>query len=159
MNLKKPIPWHGSKGYRTVEDKKIIEKVAKALVSLEAQGELVLTTNSTERMARSVFHSALEAFFDDTLKTEEPIECTIPHLLELTISEVIARFGTQDHRAREIVNSYYNEWFKTRTVKEIAEIYWHETPREMAGLAYYHIELGKPDNRDLEYLEWRQRHR
>lgn len=69
-----------------------------------------------------VFHSALEAFLDHTLKTEEPIECTIPHLLELTVSKVIARFGTQDHRAREIVNSYYNEWFKTRTVKEIAEI-------------------------------------
>lgn len=141
-----------------MEDKNVIGKISEALIRLEEQGELVLTTSSLDMVARSVFHSALEAWFEETARIEEPIECTIPHLLELTVLEVVARFGVEKSRAKEILNSYYNEWLKTRTMAEIAEIYWHETPREIAGRAYYHIELGKPDNRDLEYLDWRKNH-
>ncbi|GGC64133.1 hypothetical protein [Undibacterium terreum] len=141
-----------------MEDKIIVGKISEALINLEEKGELVLTTSSLDTVARFVFHSALESWFDEIRKSEEPIECTIPYLLEQTVLEVAARFAVQNGRATEIVNSYYNEWFNSRTMKEIAEIYWHETPREMAGRAYYRIVLGKPDNRDLEYLEWRKSH-
>ena len=141
-----------------MEDKNIIGKIAEALINLEAQGELILTTSYPNAVATSIFHSALKVWFDETAKYDEPIECTIPYLLEQAVLEIVARFRVQNLRAREIVNAQYNEWLKTRTMKDIAEIVWHETPREMAARAYYHIELGKPDNRDLEYLEWRKRY-
>lgn len=124
--------------------------------ALEEQGELVLTTTSIDKLARFIFHDALASWFDQLENIEEPIECTIPHLLHQTITEVEARFEVHNARAKEIVNLYYSTWLKVRTMKEIAEIYWHETPSEIARRAYYHIELGKPDNRDLDYLEWRK---
>lgn len=132
----------------------MVDGISAALKVLEEQGELVVTSNTPETMARFIFHRALEAWFKEMYRIEEPIECTITHLLEQTVSEVEAKFDLENLRAREVVNSYYREWLKTRSVKEIAEIFWHETPTEMANRAYYHIELGKPDNRDLEYSEW-----
>jgi hypothetical protein len=139
-----------------LEDQSIVDRISAALCTLEEQGDLVLTTAHPDKVARFIFHSALAEWLEEIGDSEEPIECTIPHLLVQTAAEVEARFGVQHSRALEISNLYYNEWLKTRTMKEIAEIYWHETPQEMARRAYYHIELGKPDNRDLEYLEWRK---
>ncbi|MGX9772805.1 hypothetical protein ACWYXN_04750 [Janthinobacterium aestuarii] len=140
-----------------MEDKKIVEQITQTLLGLEEQGELVLTTMFPERVAELIFNTAIKAWLKDALKADEPIECTIPHLLKLTASEMVARFGVEQRHASEIVYRYYNEWLKTRTMAEVAEIYWHETPFEIAGRAYYHIELGNPDNRDLDYLEWRKR--
>ncbi|SDG94172.1 MULTISPECIES: hypothetical protein [unclassified Janthinobacterium] len=140
-----------------MEDKKIVEQITEALLSLEERGELVLTTTFPERAAELLFNTAIKAWLEEALKADEPIECTIPHLLKLTAGEIAARFGVEQHHAREIAYSYYKEWLKTRTMAEVAEIYWHETPFEIAGRAYYHIELGNPDNRDLDYLEWRKR--
>lgn len=144
-------------GEGTLADKEMLEKIVQALHQLERQGELILTTSFPQQAARTIFHSALEAWFDDAVKVEQPIECTMPHLLEQTVLEVVARFGVPDRRASEIVNAYYKQWRQTRTLPEMAEVYWHETPHEMAARAYYHIELGKPDERDLEYLAWRRR--
>lgn len=137
-----------------MDDKYVVDGILASLKALEDQGELVVTSNTPETMARFIFHGALEAWFKEIYRIEEPIECTVPHLLEQTVSSVEARFNLEKSRAREVVNSYYREWLKTRSMKEIAEIFWHETPTEMANRAYYHIELGKPDNRDFEYSEW-----
>jgi hypothetical protein len=137
-----------------LDDKYLIDGISAALKALEEQGELVITSSTPEKLARHIFHSALEPWFKESESLDEPIECTITHLLEQTVTEVEATFSLSNLRAREIVNSYYKEWLKTRSIKEIAEIFWHETPTEMANRAFYHIELGKPDNRDLEYTEW-----
>ena len=82
----------------------------------------------------------------------------MPYLLDITAKELTGQFGVEDFRAREIVNRYYKKWLETRTVAEVAEIYWHETPHEIARRAYYHVELGNSDDRDLAYLDWRQSH-
>lgn len=132
----------------------IIEKITETLSSLESQGELVLTTQFPGKVAEQLFHAALKSKFDELL--DEPIECTMPYLLDLTAKEMSARFALEDARAREIISSYYGAWLKTRTVAEMAQIYWHESPHEMAGRAYYHIELGKPDDRGPDYLDWRR---
>jgi hypothetical protein len=139
-----------------LDDRSIVAKISVALSKLEEQGELILTTAFPENVARFVLHSALEAWFVELGNMEEPIECTIPHLLEQTACEVETGFAVHKTRAKEIANAYFNVWLKTHSMREIAEIYWHETPREIAGRAYYHIEMGRPDNRDLEYLEWRK---
>lgn len=139
-----------------MEDKKIIEKISQTLLSLEEKGELVLTTTFPERVAEVIFHSMLKARFDE--KFDEPMECTMPYLLDITAKELTGQFGVEDFRAREIVNRYYKKWLETRTVAEVAEIYWHETPHEIARRAYYHVELGNSDDRDLAYLDWRQSH-
>lgn len=140
-----------------MEHQKIIEEITNTLLSLEEQGELVLTTLTPGRVAEVLFGAAAKAKFDETF--DEPMECTMPHLLDLTSKELAVRFGVEAARARQIVNSHYKKWLQTRTIAETAEIYWHETPHEMAGRAYYHIELGKSDDRDLDYLAWRQTRR
>ncbi|MES2261138.1 MAG: hypothetical protein V4724_21695 [Pseudomonadota bacterium] len=137
-----------------LNEKCIVDGISQALKDLEEQGELVITSTTPEKLARLIFHAALENWFKEMGEIEEPIECTITHLLGRTVAETEAKFDLQNSRAREVVNSYYREWLKTRSIKEIAEIFWHETPQEMANRAYYHIELGKPDNRDLEYSAW-----
>ncbi len=134
------------------------DKILEALKSLEDQGEIVITSNFPDKIAEIIFNNALETWIQENLLEEEPIETTMPYLLEQTIKQVIARFSIQNDRARKIVNNYYNKWLESRSVKEIAEIYWHETPKEMARRAYYHIELGNSDGRDLDYLEWRKCH-
>ena len=137
-----------------VEDKKIIEEITQTLLSLEEQGESILTTLPPKKVAERLFHSVLKAKFDE--KFDEPIECTLPYLLDLTAKELTARFALESMRACEIVDRYYKQCLETRTMAEVAEIYWHETPHEIAGRAYYHVELGNSDDRDLAYLDWRQ---
>jgi hypothetical protein len=139
-----------------VEHQKIIEEITDTLFSLEEQGELVLTTVAPGRVAEVLFCAAVKAKFNETF--DEPMEGTMPHLLDLTSKELSVRFGVDLSRSRQIVNIYYKKWLETRTIAEVAEIYWHQTPHEMAGRAYYHIELAKSDDRDLDYLDWRQTH-
>ena len=139
-----------------MEDSKIIEKISEALLNLEEQGEIVITSTMLPRLSRTIFHSAIEGWIEESGLLDEPIECSIPHLLEQTVSELANGFSIDVERATAIVNAYYNKWTEVRDLKEIAEIFWHETPREMARRAYYHIEMGKEDNRDLEYLAWRK---
>ena len=138
------------------ERETVIQKISETLTALEARGDLFITTANPRQIAGAIFHATLESWFEEFVGGDEPIETTITHLLEQTSYEVEAKFNVPLTRAKEIVNSYYNEWLKLRSMKEIAEIYWHETPREMANRAYYYIELGRPDNRDLDYLDWRK---
>jgi hypothetical protein len=102
-------------------------------------------------------HTALQQLVTDFGEKDEPIECTMPHLLELTVEEVRQRFGVPEQRARGITGAYYDELLGRFTVEKIAELYWHDTPREMAKRSYYRIELGK-DDREFEYLDWRRDH-
>jgi hypothetical protein len=133
---------------------KYYRKITERLLSLEEEGDLVLTSTSPERVAEALFHAAIKAKFAEAF--DEPIECTMPHLLDLTAAKLSARFGIEGPRAREIATCYYKKWLETRTIAEVAQVYWHETPYEMAGRAFYHIELGKPDDRDFDYLDWRK---
>lgn len=137
-----------------IEHKKIVQAFTETLLELEKQGELVLTTAFPQQAAEMLFHAALKARFAEVI--DEPVECTMPYLLQRTAVEISSRFGMEDSRAQEIVNKYYKKWCETRTIAEIAQVYWHETPHEMASRAFYHIELAKPDDRDFEYLDWRQ---
>lgn len=134
----------------------VLEKITSSLKSLEEQGELVITTTMPDSIARVIFHSALEAWLEKSGVENEPMECTMQYLLDQTCSEILKRFSVDLDQAKDIVNSYYVLWCKTRSIKEIAEIYWHETPSEMARRAYYCIAMGKSDDRDVDYLDWRK---
>ncbi len=138
--------------------KEIRDKILDTLKSLEEDGEIIITSTMPHKIADTVFHATLETWFQEKVLEDEPMECTMPYLLEQTTLQLMRRFSCSDSHAKEIINSYYNSWLNTRSIKEVAEIYWHETPYEMAGRAYYHIELGEPDIRDLDYLEWRKHH-
>lgn len=85
------------------------------------------------------------------------MECTMPYLLRQTVDDLQKRFGVPIQRAREIIGSYYNQLLERLTVEKIAEIYWHETPSEMAKRSYYRVELGRDDS-EFEYLDWRRDH-
>jgi hypothetical protein len=141
-----------------VEYDSVVEKISSTLRSLEEQGELVITSTMPNRVAMAIFHAALEEWLEKAGLENEPIECSMQYLLDQTCYEMSKRFQVDSDQAKKIVNSYYVLWCQTRTIKEIAEIYWHETPSEMAKRAYYCIALGKPDNRDLDYLDWRKRY-
>ncbi|WP_428241048.1 hypothetical protein [Gynuella sp.] len=140
----------------SVEYKNIVEKIFDTLKALEAQGELVITSTVPQSIARTIFHAAIEDWLKELDVGHEPMECTMPYLLDQTCSELSHRFAIDSVRAREIINAYYSQWCKTRSIKEIAEIYWHETPSEMAKRAYWSVVMKKPDNRNLDYLEWRK---
>ena len=102
-------------------------------------------------------HSALKQLVTTFRDSDAPIECTMPHLLEQTIDEVKKRFGVPSQRAREITGSYYNRLLARLTVEKIANLYWHDTPSEMAKRSYYRVELDRDDS-EFEYLDWRRKH-
>jgi hypothetical protein len=139
-----------------VEYKSVVEKISSTLKNLEEQGELVIISTIPDSIARAIFHSALEAWLEKSGVENDPMECTMQYLLDQTCSEISKRFSINSDQAKNIVNSYYVLWCKTRSIKEIAEIYWHETPSEMAKRAYYCIAMGKSDDRDMDYLDWRK---
>ncbi|WP_221274621.1 hypothetical protein [Thaumasiovibrio subtropicus] len=119
-------------------EEKIIKKLSETLISLEEKGEIVITSTNVDGISSAIFESVLEEYLKET---EEPIEMSIPYLLEKIVVELSQRFDVEVGRASEIVNTYYNEWLKYKSVQEIADAYWHETPQEIARRAYYHIEL------------------
>jgi len=140
-----------------MNENKLAENILQSLLELEQQGELILTTNFGPRVARSILNSVLTDLLTDFGAKDEPMECTMPYLLEQTVQEVMQRFGVPNQRAREITGRYYNSLTRDRTVEQIAERYWHETPGGMAKRSYYRVELGKNDE-DFEYLDWRREH-
>ncbi|AJQ94169.1 hypothetical protein [Gynuella sunshinyii] len=139
-----------------MEYKNIVEKILGTLNAHEEQGELVIISTMPEIIARDIFHTAIEEWLKGLDVEHEPVECTMPYLLDQTCSKLSHRFAIELERAREIIDAYYTQWCKTRSIKEIAEIYWHETPSEMAKRAYWSVVMKKPDNRNLDYLEWRK---
>lgn len=140
-----------------MDDNEVVEKILLSLVKLEQQGELVLTTNSGSNVARFILHSALEQLVTAFRGPDEPMECTMPYLLEQTVDDVRKKFSVPGQRAREITGSYYNQLLGRLTVDKIAELYWHNTPSEMAKRSYYRVELGRDDS-EFEYLDWRRNH-
>ena len=137
---------------------KCVEKITETLVQLEKQGEIVITSALPEKASEVIFESAIKSWVETVVGSEEPIEISLPYLLERIVSEIVNRFSVENSRAKEIANEYYKLWLKDRSMKEIAEIYWHETPQEIAKRAYYAVALGKEDTRDLDYLEWRKKY-
>jgi hypothetical protein len=140
-----------------MDDDKLVEKILQSLMELEQRGELILTTNVAADAARHILHSALEQLVTDFGESEQPMELTMPYLLEKTVEEVRRRFGVLDQRAREITGFYYEELRRRLTVEKIAEFYWHDTPSQMAKRSYYRIELGRDDS-SMDYLDWRRHH-
>jgi hypothetical protein len=140
-----------------MDSEQLVEKILLSLVELEQQGELILTTNTSSNVARYILDSALKQLVTDFRDSDEPMECTMPYLLEQTVDDVKKRFGVPSQRAREITGSYYNLLLARLAVEKIAELYWHDTPSEMAKRSYYRVELGR-DDREFEYLDWRRKH-
>ncbi len=140
-----------------MDDEQLVEKITQSLVQLEQQGELVLTTNSPSTVARTILHSALEQLVTAYRGVDEPMERTMTFLLEQTVDEVRRRFAVPIERAREITGSYYNQLLGRLPVEKIAELYWHDTPGEMAKRSYYRAALGRDDS-EFEYLDWRRHH-
>ena len=140
-----------------MDGEQLVEKTLQSLVELEQEGELVLTTNSGSSVARYILDSALKQLVTTFRDSDAPIECTMPHLLEQTIDEVKNRYGVPSQRAREITGSYYNRLLARLPVEKIAELYWHDTPSEMAKRSYYRVELDRDDS-EFEYLDWRRKH-
>lgn len=140
-----------------MDDEQLVEKILQSLIELEQQGELVLTTNSGSNVARYILHSALKQLVTTFRDSDEPMEFTIPHLLEQTIDDITKQFEVPSQRAREITGSYYTWLLERLTVEKIAELYWHDTPSEMAKRSYYRVQLGRDDS-EFEYLDWRRNH-
>lgn len=140
-----------------MDGERLVEKILQSLIELEQQGELVLTTNASSNVARYILDSALKQLVTAFRDSDEPMECTMPYLLEQTVDDVKKQFGVPSLRAREITGSYYNRLLARLTVEKIAELYWHDTPSEMAKRSYYRVELGRDDS-EFEYLDWRRKH-
>lgn len=140
-----------------MDREQLVEKILQSLIELEQQGELVLTTNASSNVARYILDSALKQLVTAFRDSDEPMECTMPYLLEQTVDDVKKQFGVPSQRAREITGSYYNRLLARLTVEKIAELYWHDTPSEMAKRSYYRVELGRDDS-EFEYLDWRRKH-
>ena len=133
-----------------------INKISEALASLEERGEIVLTSMFPEKVSQDIFNAAIKSWLEANIDSEEPIEIGIPYLLEELSNELVRKFSLEVEQAKEITNQYYAMWLKHRSMKEIAEIFYHETPNEMANRAYYTLVLGNEDNRDLKYIDWRK---
>ena len=140
-----------------MDHEQLVEKILQSLIELEQQGELVLTTNVNSNVARYILDSALKQLVTAFRDSDEPMECTMPYLLEQTVDDVKKQFGVPSQRAREITGSYYNRLLAHLAVEKIAELYWHDTPSEMAKRSYYRVELGQDDS-EFEYLDWRRKH-
>ncbi|MDR7048422.1 hypothetical protein J2X54_000857 [Duganella sp. 3397] len=140
-----------------MDDEQLVKKILQSLIELEQQGELVLTTNASSNVARYILDSALKQLVTAFRDSDEPMECTMPYLLEQTVDDVKKWFGVPSQRAQEITGSYYNRLLERLTVEKIAELYWHETPSEMAKRSYYRVELGRDDS-EFEYLDWRRKY-
>ncbi len=135
-----------------------IEKISEELLRLEDQGEIVITSTVLNSVSKSIFISAIEPWIQGHIEDHDPIESSIPCLLEDMVTKTMSIFSLEEIEATKIVNEYYKQWLLHRSQKEIAEIFWHETTHEMARRAYYTIHLGNEDSRDLEYLEWRKQY-
>ena len=137
---------------------KYIEKIDEVLAHLEDSGEIVITTTVPQHISKKIFHSVIEELLEADDLSEALIECDVPYLLEQTTSNVGSIFSLDEEKSKIIVNEYYNRLLKRLSIREIAELIWHETPFEIALLSYYCIELKNQDTRDLEYLDWRKKY-
>lgn len=141
-----------------ISHEKYIEKILESLRELEDRGDIVITTTVPASIARTIIHSLSEVLLGEGEESEAIIECDIPYLLEQTAAHVSSIFSQDEARSREIVNAFYQRLLQRLSVRQIAELIWHETPFEIARLSYYCIELKKGDSRDLEYLDWRKKY-
>ncbi|MFM2479621.1 hypothetical protein [Celerinatantimonas sp. MCCC 1A17872] len=132
-----------------------IDKISEALASLEQRGEIVLTSVFPEKVSQDIFNAAIKSWLEANIDSQEPIEIGIPYLLEEISNELVRKFSLQVDHAKETTNEYYTKWLQHCSMKEIAEIFYHETPSEMANRAYYSLVLGNEDNRDMKYIDWR----
>ncbi|QRY79364.1 hypothetical protein JVX91_28010 [Pseudomonas sp. PDNC002] len=138
-----------------VEHQKFVDVILRSLRELEERGDIIVTTTTPALIARSIIHSLSESILSEA-ESETIIECDIPYLLEETSEKVSLLFSKDMGRSREIVNAFYQDLLERLSMRQIAEMIWHETPSEIARLSYYCVELKKGFSRDLDYLDWRK---
>ncbi|MBB4865768.1 hypothetical protein HNP46_004669 [Pseudomonas nitritireducens] len=139
-----------------IDNQKYVDVILESLRKIEDRGDIVITTTTPTSIARSIIHSLSEAFLGEAEESEAIIECDIPYLLEETSQKVSLFFSKDIARSREIVNAFYKSLLERLSMRQIAEMIWHETPSEIARLSYYSVELKREFDRDLVYLDWRK---
>lgn len=137
---------------------KYLKKIDTALALLEERGEIVITTTIPQNISKIIFHSVFEELLDSGDQSDALIECDIPYLLEQTATNLSSIFSLNEEHSKSIVNIFYNRLLQRLSMREIAEMIWHETPFEMSLLSYYCIELKNLDSRDFEYIDWRKKY-
>jgi hypothetical protein len=134
------------------------ERILAALNQSEEKGDLVITTSIPGAIANNIIHALADMCFQEQEQQLALIECSIPYLLEETAAYVVKKFAVDEVRAKEIVNTFYHRQLERLTMRETAELIWHEMPQEIARLSYYCVELKNSDCRDFEYLDWRKKY-
>lgn len=141
-----------------MDKQEYIDKIDALLHELEGRGEIVITSVIPQYISKAIFHSIAEEMLSREKESEFIIECDIPYLLEQTASHLSSVFGEEMESAKGIVNDFYHMQLERLTMPQVAELIHHETPFEIALLAYYCCKLGKSGFRDLEYLDWRKKY-
>lgn len=136
----------------------IIERIDAELERLEENGEIVITTTIPKSVSKAIYHAAIAECFDDADRNEALIECSIPHLLEQTSINLSSIFSLDLDDSKGIVDAFYKRLLLRLSMREIAEMIWHETPFEIALLSYYCVKLKNLDTRDFEYIDWRKKY-
>jgi hypothetical protein len=141
-----------------MDKQKYIDKIDALLHDLEGRGEIVITSVIPQYISKAIFHSIVEEMLSREEESEFIIECDIPYLLEQMASHISSVFGEEIESAKGIVNNFYHMQLERLTMQQVAELIHHETPFEIALLAYYCCKLGKSGFRDLKYLDWRKKY-
>lgn len=89
--------------FSTVEYDSVVEKISSTLMSLEEQGELVITSTMSNSVAMAIFHTALEEWLEKASLENEPIECSMQYLLDQTCSEMSKRFQVNMIKQRKLL--------------------------------------------------------
>lgn len=134
-----------------------LEKITLLLKEFESRGDVVITTTTPSQLAREIYALVIKAILDDTSGFEEPIEFSLPFLLDEIAAKVQQLFSVDAEISKHIVGAYHQQWLTQRTPQQIAELYWHQGYHDMALRAYYSVFLGK-DNLATDYLDWRKQY-
>ncbi|WP_196161762.1 hypothetical protein [Reinekea sp. G2M2-21] len=133
---------------------KYIEKISEVLKKMEESGDIVITTTVPQNLSQELYESIVKCWLDENTDFEDPIEFSIPYLLNGFAKTICARFGVTEEEAKEIMREYNNYRLASYSPKENAEVYWHHGD-DIALRAYYRIKLGN-DDLGIEFLDWRK---
>ena len=136
---------------------KYIEKISQTLKDMEERGDIVITTTTPKNLSNEIFCSIVKSWIDENTEIEEPIEFTLPNILEEIIKTTSYIFNITIEDAHKIVVEYNNYRLKHWSPKENAELYWHQGKLDISLRAYYRVKLGKEDS-SVEFLDWRKRY-
>ncbi len=134
-----------------------INRIVSVLNEMENRGDLVITTTSNNNLAEEIYSSIVKSWLEENTDFEEPIEFTLPKFLEKITAVIQNNFGLTEGESKEISEKYHKTWLEQRTPKEVAELYWHQGPQDIALRAYYTVKLGNND-KEMDFLDWRKKY-